>query len=285
MKLGALKSAATMARRIKDWGALDKAVKEIIAEQREFVSWWNKDVSPGETRGLKIGSKPAVTKTGQRATIPARDATAGTGITKQQVSKWRGRLENEKTYHDALFNSGYAQMWAVNEEQTRGTTGTGENEWFTPKQYIKLARDVLGTIDLDPASSEKAQKVVKAEKYFTKDDSGLENEWKGRVWLNPPYAQPLISEFVTKLITEVSVGRVSEAILLTHNYTDTSWFHQAAGISSAICFTRGRIQFYNAQGEIAAPTQGQAFFYYGRNVKKFVKVFSDTGFISKFIME
>jgi phage N-6-adenine-methyltransferase len=176
-------------------------------------------------------------------------------------------------------------MWAVNEEQTRGTTGTGENEWFTPKQYIKLARDVLGTIDLDPASSEKAQKVVKAEKYFTKDDSGLENEWKGRVWLNPPYAQPLISEFVTKLITEVSVGRVSEAILLTHNYTDTSWFHQAAGISSAICFTRGRIQFYNAQGEIAAPTQGQAFFYYGRNVKKFVKVFSDTGFISKFIME
>jgi hypothetical protein len=36
--------------------------------------------------------------------------------------------------------------------------------------------------------------------------------------------------------------------MLTHNYTDTTWFHQAAGACTANCFTRGRIKFYNAEG-------------------------------------
>ena len=78
----------------------------------------------------------------------------------------------------------------------RGISGTGEDEWHTPERYVELARKVLGAFDLDPASSKKAQKVIKAEKFFTKKDNGLEHDWYGRVWLNPPYAQPLIAQFV-----------------------------------------------------------------------------------------
>lgn len=166
------------------------------------------------------------------------------------------------------------QIWGHN---VRGTEGTGENEWFTPGEYIKAAREVLGSIDLDPASHLQAQTIVQAGQYFTKDDDGLTREWHGRVWLNPPYAQPLIAQFVSKMCSERKAGRVSAAIMLTHNYTDTAWFHEAAGVADAICFTRGRVKFYEPDGGVAAPTQGQAFFYFGNDIDRFEAAFAHIG--------
>jgi phage N-6-adenine-methyltransferase len=156
--------------------------------------------------------------------------------------------------------------------------GTGEDERYTPQKYIELARRVLGDIDLDPASSETAQRVVNAAQYFTAADNGLRKEWHGRVWLNPPYSQPLIHEFVSKLIEERSAERVSCAIMLTNNYTDTSWFHAALEIAEAVCFTRGRISFNDADGnELGSPPQGSAFFYFGDDASEFAKVFIEAG--------
>src|SRR2546430_17584816 len=63
------------------------------------------------------------------------------------------------------------------------------NEWYTPSKYIETAREVLGSIDLDPASCELANRTVKADKYYTKEDDGLSKEWHGNVWLNPPYGK------------------------------------------------------------------------------------------------
>jgi hypothetical protein len=103
----------------------------------------------------------------------------------------------------------------------RGTLGTGDNEWYTPARYIDAARSVLGGIDLDPATSEFAQSRIRADQFFTAEDDGLTQEWIGRVWLNPPYAQPLIGQFAGKLIEEHSAGHVTAAIMLTHNCTDT----------------------------------------------------------------
>jgi phage N-6-adenine-methyltransferase len=162
---------------------------------------------------------------------------------------------------------------------TRGTTGTGDNEWFTPAQYIRAARDVMGGIDLDPATHPLAQETVQATGFFTADNDGLDKQWRGRIWLNPPYAQPLIAQFIEKLVGEVSAGRVVQAILLTHNYTDTAWFHQAEAAADLLCFTRGRIKFIDADGDECAPTQGQAFFYYGPQVELFRDVFSRFGFV------
>lgn len=44
------------------------------------------------------------------------------------------------------------------------------NEWYTPEIYIRAAMEVLGTIDLDPYSDEKANLTVKATQFFTKHD-------------------------------------------------------------------------------------------------------------------
>jgi hypothetical protein len=71
----------------------------------------------------------------------------------------------------------------------RGTFGTGEVEWYTPREYVDAAREVLGAIDLDPATSAVAQRTIQASRFFTREDDGLQHEWHGRVWLNPPYAR------------------------------------------------------------------------------------------------
>ena len=169
------------------------------------------------------------------------------------------------------------EMWG-NQDNHRAK-GTGENEWYTPDEYLTAARDVLGCIDLDPASSDAAQEKVLAKSYFTQKDNGLEQVWCGNVWLNPPYSQPHIADFVAKLVEEYMAENINAAIMLTHNYTDTTWFHQAAHAADAICFTRGRIRFYDNNGDVASPTQGQAFFYFGNDVQRFVHRFSGIGFV------
>jgi phage N-6-adenine-methyltransferase len=169
-------------------------------------------------------------------------------------------------------------IWGHN---VRGTQGTGKNEWFTPQKYFALVRAVLGEIDLDPATHEAAQAVIKATRYFTKIENGLEQEWHGRVWLNPPYAQPFIEDFVMKLLAERGAGRVTAAIMLTHNYTSSAWFQAALAATDAICFPCARVKFYPLKGKVADPTQGQAFFYFGGEVDKFLRTFRSIGAASR----
>jgi phage N-6-adenine-methyltransferase len=171
-------------------------------------------------------------------------------------------------------------IWGHN---VRGTQGTGRYEWFTPAEYIPLVRAVLGTIDLDPATHIEAQKTVQATTFFTKEQDGLQQEWHGNVWLNPPYAWPLIEDFVQKLLDERAAGRVTAAIMLTHNYTSSAWFQDALAVTDAICFTRGRIGFRELDNDKkpGVPTQGQAFFYFGGEVDKFLRIFCPIGAASR----
>lgn len=148
-------------------------------------------------------------------------------------------------------------------------------EWYTPADVIKSVREVMGSIDLDPASSELANTVVKAKKIYTKEDNGLIQPWNGNVWINPPYTR-LTQLFVDKLFEEIAAGHVKQAILLTHPRTDTEWFRRAAAASASICFGR-RIRFWRPNGISDDPTIGIVFFYYGNNTKRFREVFADWG--------
>jgi len=161
----------------------------------------------------------------------------------------------------------------------KGTLGTGDNEWYTPTEYLDAARIVLKTIDLDPASSEQANRTVQATRFYSQQENGLLHPWFGTVWLNPPYAQPLIGQFIEKLLEELTAKRTTAALVLTHNYTDTAWFHRAASHANALCFTRGRIAFLDPDGKPAAPTQGQAFHYFGPHVDRFATQFAPHGLI------
>lgn len=59
-------------------------------------------------------------------------------------------------------------------------------EYYTPAEVISAARSVLGRIDLDPCSCEAANRTVGAQSYYTLLEDGLRQEWRGRVWVNPP---------------------------------------------------------------------------------------------------
>lgn len=59
-------------------------------------------------------------------------------------------------------------------------------EHCTPKPIVEAAREVMGGIDLDPASSEEANRVVKAKNIYTAESNGIIQAWDGRVFLNPP---------------------------------------------------------------------------------------------------
>ena len=161
-------------------------------------------------------------------------------------------------------------------------TSQKRHEWYTPAEYIEAARTVMGGIDLDPASCEMAQSTVKATRFFTKEQDGLAQPWQGRVWMNPPFESELIRPFVTKLLSEFHAGTVEQAIVLTDNATDTSWFHDLADTALAFCFTRGRIKFQSPLSDSQAPQRGQVFTYLGRcekGFKRFKERFADIGLV------
>lgn len=157
---------------------------------------------------------------------------------------------------------------------------TGENEWYTPEEYIKAAHSTMGGIDCDPASSDEANKIVGAKTHFTIGDNGLEKSWHGKIWMNPPYSQPDISLFCKKLQNELESGNTKEACVLINNATETAFFQDLLSIATAICFPRGRVRFIDKEGNSSgAPLQGQAVLYFGENVNLFANSFSIFGMV------
>ncbi|WP_438028961.1 hypothetical protein [Sorangium sp. So ce233] len=60
------------------------------------------------------------------------------------------------------------------------------SEHYTPPLIVEPSRATLGRIELDPASCELANTVVRAERIYTEADNGLELPWSGAVFCNPP---------------------------------------------------------------------------------------------------
>lgn len=152
-------------------------------------------------------------------------------------------------------------------------------EWFTPRKYIEAVREVLGEIDLDPASCGEANQTVRANKFYSQENDGLLYPWMGKVFLNPPYGTDG-PPFVKKLNKEYENGNVTEAILLVNSRaTDAEWFQPL--YDGLICFTDHRIDFDSLEEKSTSSTHGSCFVYFGPNKKKFAEIFSQFGKVLK----
>lgn len=157
---------------------------------------------------------------------------------------------------------------------------SGNNEWYTPPEYIEAARACMGGIDLDPASSVTANETVKAAKYYTIETDGLSQDWEGRVWMNPPYSGKLIKRFAAKLAASAGSGDVTQACVLVNNATETGWFADMMAHASALCLLDGRVRFLDPEGNPSgAPLQGQVVIYMGPNSDLFADAFVSLGMI------
>lgn len=157
---------------------------------------------------------------------------------------------------------------------------TGETEWDTPSEFIQSARMVMGNIDIDPASNEQANERIQADIFYTAKNDGLDKSWSGNIWMNPPYAQPLVVEFCEALIKKYESSEIKQACVLVNNATETTWFQGLLRICKCVCFLKGRIKFIDKKGNPSGtPLQGQAILYFGKKENEFAMEFSKFGLI------
>ena len=96
---------------------------------------------------------------------------------------------------------------------------TGFDEWETPEEVFDYFNDMFHfTLDVC-ATPENA----KCERYFTKEQNGLKENWGGEIcWMNPPYSKN--KKWVRKAyLASLNPGTI--VVCLLPSRTGTIWFN------------------------------------------------------------
>ena len=110
--------------------------------------------------------------------------------------------------------------------------------WSTPQSFYNKLNEEFD-FNLDPCST---NDNAKCEKYFTIDDDGLKQDWKGHtVFCNPPYGR-VLKEWVQKCYEE-SLKPNTKVVMLIPARTDTIYFHKYIYNIATIRFLKGRLKF------------------------------------------
>lgn len=123
------------------------------------------------------------------------------------------------------------------------TNTKNEPEWLTPK-YIT---DCLGPFDLDPCSPAERRPWDTAKHHIGLPKDGLNEQWYGRVWCNPPYGRETF-KWLNKL------SEHGNGIALVFARTETKGFHSEVWEKAhSIFFFKGRLKFAKVTGEVDQP--------------------------------
>lgn len=128
-------------------------------------------------------------------------------------------------------------------------------EWATPQDFFdRLNAEFKFT--LDPCASAENHKC---DKYYTKAEDGLIQDWSGEtVFCNPPYGRE-IGRWVCKCFREVFDGKCPCAVMLLPARTDTRWFHDYIYNKAEIRFIPGRLKFNSQKNSAPFPSMVVVF--------------------------
>ena len=122
-------------------------------------------------------------------------------------------------------------------------------EWETPQDFFD-EQNKWFSFDLDVCA---LPGNAKCDKFFSPEDNGLEQEWTGTCWMNPPYGRGIASWI------EKAANCGCTVVCLLPARTDTAWFHDhilAAKLDgrATIKFIRGRLKFGGAKNSAPFPS-------------------------------
>lgn len=129
-------------------------------------------------------------------------------------------------------------------------------EWATPQNFYDKLNDEFH-FNLDPCSNDQNHKC---DKYYTKEQDGLKQDWGGhRVFCNPPYGRN-ITEWCKKAYLE-SQKPNTIVVMLIHSRTDTRWFHDWVYGKAELRFVKGRLKFGGSQNSAPFPSMVAIYRY------------------------
>lgn len=119
-------------------------------------------------------------------------------------------------------------------------------EWETPQLFFD-ALNAEHHFDVDVCAT---ANNAKCERYYTKEQDGLSQQWKGVCWMNPPYGRE-IWKWMRKAYESSLYG--ATVVCLVPARTDTAWWHDYA-MKGEVEFVRGRLKFGGSKANAPFPS-------------------------------
>ena len=118
--------------------------------------------------------------------------------------------------------------------------------WATPQAFFdSVSAEFPFEIDVC-ALPENA----KCSRYFTPEQDGLVQTWRGVCWMNPPYGRE-IGKWVKKAFESAQEG--ATVVCLLPARTDTAWWHDYVQ-QGEVRFLRGRLKFGGQKNSAPFPS-------------------------------
>jgi phage N-6-adenine-methyltransferase len=108
--------------------------------------------------------------------------------------------------------------------------------WATPLDFFQRL-DAAFRFELDVCA---LPTNAKCPRYFTPDDDGLAQDWRGTCWMNPPYGRE-IGAWIEKAYRSAKDNGAT-VVCLVPARVDTRWWHDYCA-RGEVHFVKGRLKF------------------------------------------